>query len=112
MVKWIQRLWHILVSNVKSEVVQYAEPAIEFIAANGGKIALAIAESVLSAAEAGTPWGTLIASFEKQAVDAGIQLAEGAAGAVLNYAQSNQLAKAAGVEPDVEKAKAAAVASE
>jgi hypothetical protein len=88
-IKDIENFLHNLVSSTEAEIVAYATPAIKFIEANGGTAILALAEGVLAGAVAGTPWATLAASLVTQAEAAGIQLAEGAASVVLNYAQSN-----------------------
>lgn len=91
--KNLQNLWHHLVSDTQTEIVAYASPAIKYIEANGGKAILSLAEAVLSGAVAGTPWAVLSASLVASAEAAGIQLLEGAAGTVLNFAKANMTAQ-------------------
>lgn len=91
--KAIQNAWHLLVNETQAEIVTYATPAIEYIEKNGGTAVLTLAESVLAGAVAGTPWATLSASLVASAETAGIQLAEGAAAAILNFAKSNMVAE-------------------
>lgn len=91
--KSIQNIWHHLVSETKTEIIEYATPAIDYIEQNGGKVVLSLAEAVLAGAVGGTPWATLSASLIASAEAAGIQLAEGAAGAVLNFAKANMVAQ-------------------
>lgn len=88
-IKTIQNLWHTIVTDSEKEIIDYATPAIKYIEANGGKAVLSLAEAVLAGAVAGTPWATLSASLVASAEAQGMQLAEGAAGVMLNYAQSN-----------------------
>lgn len=88
-IKDIENFLKGLLSSAETEIVDYATPAIKFIEANGGKAVLTLAENVLTGAIAGTPWATLSASLVTSAETAGIALAEGAAGVILNYAQSN-----------------------
>lgn len=88
-IKAIENFLHTLVNSAQTEIMDYATPAIKYIEANGGKAVLSLAEGVLAGAVAGTPWATLSAALVASAETQGIQLAEGAAGVVLNYAQSN-----------------------
>lgn len=90
--KVLENFWHTIVQETEKEVIDYATPALKYIEANGGKAILMLAEGVLAGAAAGTPWATLIASLGTAAEAASIQLVEGAAGVVLNYAQSNLVA--------------------
>lgn len=92
-VKKIENFLHELVNSAEAEIVTYATPAIQYIEANGGKAVLSLAEAVLAGAVAGTPWATLSASLVTSAEAAGIQLAEGAASAVLNFAKANMVAQ-------------------
>lgn len=91
--KSIQNIWHVLVSDTKTEIVTYATPAINYIEANGGKAVLALAETVLTGAAAGTPWAVLEAALVPAAETAGITLLEGAAGTILNFAKANLAAQ-------------------
>lgn len=91
--KAIQNLWHHIVNEAQSEVVEYATPAIEYISKNGGKVILSLAEAVLAAEMAGTPWATIINTLIASAESQGITLAEGAASIILNMAKANLDAK-------------------
>lgn len=91
--KSIQNLWHHLVSETKSDIIEYATPAIDFVEQNGGKAVLTLAEAVLMGADVGTPWATLSATLIASAKDAGLQLVEGAAGAILNLVKANLVAQ-------------------
>lgn len=91
--KTIQNFWHTIVQETEKDVIEYATPAIKYIEANGGKAVLALAEAALTAAVAGTPWATVTATLLASAQGVGIQLAEGAAGAILNFAKANLVAQ-------------------
>lgn len=108
-IKWIQNLWHILVNDAKAGIVEYAEPAIEFIKANGGTAILSLAESVLAKFVANESWALIVADLIKEAETAGHDLSEGAASAVLNFAKSNIIAKAAGAHIDAQASKESAL---
>lgn len=88
-VKDVENFLHNLLNKTETEIMDYATPAIKYIEANGGKAVLTLAEAVLAGAVAGTPWSVLSTSLVASAETQGIALAEGAAGVVLNYAQSN-----------------------
>lgn len=92
-VKKIENFFHDLVNSTEAEIVTYATPAIQYIEANGGKAVLALAEAALAGAAAGTPWATVSATLVTSAEQAGIQLAEGAAGAILNFAKATMVAQ-------------------
>lgn len=93
--KQIENWFHGLFTKAEADLINYTTPAMKYIEENGGKEILKIAEGILAGAIAGTPWSTLMASLATQATTAGIQLAEGAAGVVLNTAQSNMIATGA-----------------
>lgn len=92
-VKTIQNLWHTIVQETEKDIIEYATPAIKYIEANGGKAVLALAEAVLAGAAAGTPWAALSTALIASAKVTGIDLAEGAAGAILNFAKTNMVAQ-------------------
>lgn len=92
-IKSIENAFHDFIHHVDKEIVDYATPALDYIKANGGKAVLILAETVLAGAVAGTPWATLIAELLPAAEKAGITLAEGAAGTILNVAKANLAAK-------------------
>lgn len=81
------------VDKAESEIITYATPAVTFLKANGGAAMLTLAESVLAGFTAGGSWATIIAAFIPAAKAAGVTLSEGAASAVLNFAQANAQAK-------------------
>ena len=110
-IKEIENFLHGLLQKTEVEVVDYATPAIKFIEANGGKAVLSLAEAILAGAVAGTPWSVLTASLLTSAEAQGIQLAEGAANVVLNYAQSNLLVTGAATGAAVPPAPAANTAA-
>jgi hypothetical protein len=63
-IKALQNAFHDLVNHAENEIVEYAAPAIAVISKNGGKILLGLAEQVLAAAVAGTPWAENISTRE------------------------------------------------
>ena len=91
--KTIQNFWHTIVQETQKDVIEYATPALQFVEANGGKMALSLAEGVLVGLAAGTPWATITAALVTTAQAQGIQLAEGAASIILNMAKANLDAK-------------------
>lgn len=93
LIKSIQNFFHLIVNEAEAEIFIYGTPTWEFVKKNGGPAALALGETFLLGAAAGTPWTTLIAQFEVQALAAGLQIAKGAGAVILNLAQSNGIAK-------------------
>lgn len=92
-IKALQNAFHDLVNKAQDELETYAAPALAVVAANGGKIILGLAEGVLTAAIAGTPWAALESSLIASAEAQGITLAKEAATAILNLVKSNLVAK-------------------
>ena len=93
-IKTFQNAWHDFVNHAEQDVVAFATPAIAVIAQNGGKILLGLAEQVLNAEIAGTPWKDNIAALISAAEAQGLTLLENAASAALNMAKANLDAKA------------------
>lgn len=90
LVAYVEKLLGIVVTDVKTVL----EPGLSFIEANGGAAILKLAEAVLAEFEDDASWATIIAAFIPAAESAGVTLAEGAAGAILNAAKLNALAGA------------------
>lgn len=92
-IKAIQNRLHDLVNHLQDEFETYAAPALAVVAANGGKIILTLAEGVLTAAVAGTPWAALETSLVASAEAQGIVLAKEAATAILNLVKAKLVAE-------------------
>jgi hypothetical protein len=88
-IKDIENFFHIAVDDTVTALA----PAIAYLKANGGAVALSLGETLLTTVEAGTSWAALVAQFIPIAEKAGIALAENAASAVLNAAQTNLAGK-------------------
>lgn len=71
------------------------QPGLTYLEKNASAEAIKLAEAVLTGAIAGTPWAALIAELLTQAEQSGVRVAEGAAGAILNAAQTNLIATGA-----------------
>lgn len=98
-VKSIQNLFHIIISDAKTALVNYIEPGLELLTQSGGVATIQKAETYLSGLAAGNPWAATIDGFIVIAGEIGVTLTKEAAGAILNYAQTNIIAKNAGVPP-------------
>ena len=98
--KSVENYFHSLVTDVK--------PALDFLEKNGGQLALSLAEGVLAATVAGTPWAQIVATFVPLAEAQGITLAEQAGSIVLNIAKANLDAKNLAAAPVAEVAPVAA----
>lgn len=79
-----EKLWEI----VSPALLPLLKAFIESIKANGGKVLLELALQVLTAAEAGTPWGELVTALIASAEDQGIKLTEIAASNALQVAKN------------------------
>lgn len=80
-------------SSEFKELLAALQPGLEYLEKNASADAIKLGEAVLAGAVAGTPWSALTAALLTQAEAAGITIAEGAAGAILNAAQTNLIAK-------------------
>lgn len=75
--------------NWGHSIIHSCKPALDYVEAHGSEAVLALAETVLTGAVAGTPWATLIAQLIPAAEAAGIKIAEDAASIILNVAKAN-----------------------
>lgn len=85
----IENFFRTLVTDIDTVI----EPGIKYLEQNVPAVVITLAESVLSAAIAGTPWSALIAELVTQAEAQGIKLVENAGTVALNTAENNLIAK-------------------
>lgn len=101
--KSLQNIWHLLTSELLSEIISLLTPVWTSIKSEGFPAALQLAMEFMAGVAAGTPWAIITANFTAHAAEKGITLAEHEVQIVLNLADSQLKAKAATAANTAEK---------